>query len=128
MPLEFFNLNFLNCKAVHINMDQSGQSSGYVTLKDRKRSMSGKKRPQRVVALEKQPQREMSCCGCFKTTTTRCGIRETAATRKFALWLFLKNHDALWHVKVCRDAKRLPTSLKYRKVSWSSPFYRHDAT
>jgi len=24
-----------------------------------------KKRPQRVVALEKQPQREISCCGCF---------------------------------------------------------------
>jgi len=24
-----------------------------------------KKRPQRVVALQKQPQREISCCGCF---------------------------------------------------------------
>jgi len=23
------------------------------------------KRPQRVVALEKQPQREISCCCCF---------------------------------------------------------------
>jgi len=32
----------------------------YVTLKDRKRSLSRKKRPQRVVAWEKQLQREMS--------------------------------------------------------------------
>jgi len=39
--------------------------SMYVTLKDRKRSLSGKKRPQRVVALEKQLQREIACCGCF---------------------------------------------------------------
>jgi len=29
-----------------------------------------------------------------KTTTTRCGIRETATTRNFVLWLFLNNHDA----------------------------------
>ena len=29
-----------------------------------------------------------------KTTTTRCGIRETATTRNFALWLFLNNRDA----------------------------------
>jgi len=32
-----------------------------------------------------------------KTTTTRCGIRETAATRNCVLWLFLTNHNALWH-------------------------------
>ena len=37
------------------------------------------KRPQRVVALEKQLQSEMSCCGCFKTTT-RSGITETATS------------------------------------------------
>jgi hypothetical protein len=41
------------------------------------------KQPQRVVVLEKQPQREMSRYGCFKTTTTLCGIRETATTRSF---------------------------------------------
>jgi len=41
-----------------------------VKLKDRKRSLSG------------------------KTTTMRCGIIETATTRNFLLWLFLKNHDA----------------------------------
>ena len=29
-----------------------------------------------------------------KTTTTRCGIRETATTRNVVLWLFLNNHDA----------------------------------
>ena len=51
----------------------------YVTLKDRKRSLSAKKkRPQRVVAFEKQPQREICCCGCFETTATRCDMRETA--------------------------------------------------
>ena len=36
-----------------------------VKFKDRKRSLSRKKRPQRVVALEKQPQHEVLCCGCF---------------------------------------------------------------
>jgi len=40
-----------------------------------------------------------------KTTTTRCGIRETATTRNFVLWLFLYNRNALWHVKICHDAK-----------------------
>jgi hypothetical protein len=45
------------------------------------------KRPQRVLELEKQPQREMSCCGCFKTTTTRCDVREKATTRNVSLWL-----------------------------------------
>jgi hypothetical protein len=39
--------------------------SMYVKLKDRKRSLSRKKLSQHVVALEKQPQREISCCGCF---------------------------------------------------------------
>ena len=29
-----------------------------------------------------------------KTTTTRCGITETATTRNFVLWLFLNTHDA----------------------------------
>jgi len=43
-----------------------------------------------------------------KTTTTRSGIRETATTRKFALWLFLNNHSALWHVKICVDAEVVP--------------------
>jgi len=28
-----------------------------------------------------------------KTTTTRCGITETATTWNFMLWLFLNNHD-----------------------------------
>jgi len=29
MPLEFLNLNFLNCKAAHINKDQREQGSRY---------------------------------------------------------------------------------------------------
>jgi len=33
-----------------------------------------KKRPQRVVALEKQLQCEILCCGCFYTTTTHCSM------------------------------------------------------
>jgi len=40
-----------------------------------------------------------------KTTTTRCGVRETATTRNFMLWLFLNNRNAVWHVKICHDAK-----------------------
>jgi len=52
----------------------------YVKLKDRKRSLSG------------------------KTTTTRCGIRETATTRNVVLWLFLNNRNALWHVMIYHDA------------------------
>jgi len=39
--------------------------SVYVTLKDQKRTLNGKKQPQRVVALEKQLQREIACCECF---------------------------------------------------------------
>jgi len=46
-------------------LDDVHLRSMYVTLKDRKRSLSGKKNPQRVVALEKQLQREIACCGCF---------------------------------------------------------------
>ena len=63
-----------------------------------------KKRPQRILALEKQPQCKISRCGCFKTTTC-CGIRETATTRTFTLRLFLNHHNTLWHVKICHDAK-----------------------
>jgi len=43
----------------------------YVKLKDRKRSLSR------------------------KNDQTRCGIRETATTRNFVLWLFLKKTTAL---------------------------------
>ena len=43
----------------------------YVKLKDRKRSLSRKKK-----------------------TTTCCGITETATTRNFVLRQFLNNHDA----------------------------------
>jgi hypothetical protein len=32
-------------------------------------------------------------------------IREIATTRNFVLWLFLNNHNALWHVKICHDGK-----------------------
>jgi len=32
-----------------------------------------------------------------KTTTTHCGFTETATTRNCVLWLFLTNHNALWH-------------------------------
>ena len=43
--------------------------------------------------------------GREKTTTTRFGMRETAASRNFVLWLFLNIRNALWHVKICHDAK-----------------------
>jgi len=39
-----------------------------------------------------------------KTTTMHSGIRETAITQTFMLRLFLNNHNALWHVKICHDA------------------------
>ena len=52
-----------------------------VTLKDRKRSLGG------------------------KTTTTRCGIRETAITRNVMLWLFSNNHNALWHLKMRKSCR-----------------------
>ena len=47
-----------------------------------------------------------------KTTTTLCGIREKTATRNFMLWLFLNNRNALWHVKICHDAKVVSWLLK----------------
>ena len=47
-----------------------------------------------------------------KTTATRCGITETATTRHFMLWLFLNNRNALWHVKICRDARVVSWLLK----------------
>jgi len=40
-----------------------------------------------------------------KTTRTRCGITETATMQNFVLWLFLNKRNALWHVKICHDAK-----------------------
>ena len=46
-----------------------------------------------------------------KTTTTRCGIRETSITRNVVLWLFSNNH-MLWHLKVCHDAKVVSWLLK----------------
>ena len=58
-----------------------------VMLKDRKRVLSG------------------------KTTTTRCGIRETATTRNCVLWLFLNNHNALWHERNSHNAKCLLNEL-----------------
>jgi len=38
----------------------------YLCLAQRSKTLiEQKKRPQRVVTLEKQSQREISCCGCF---------------------------------------------------------------
>jgi hypothetical protein len=59
-----------------------------------------------------------------KTITTRCGIKETATTRNFVLWLFSNNRNALWHVKICHDAKVVlwllkemtTTSLDFMKI------------
>ena len=73
-----------------------------------------------------------------KTTTTRCGIRQTATTRNFALWLFLNNHNALWHVKICHDANVMwwllkemtKTSSEFMKIPQGVvvvSFYGHDA-
>jgi len=96
----------------------------YVKLKDRKRSLSGKK------------------------TTTRCAIKETATTRNFVLWLFLNNRNVLWlflnnrnvlwHVKTCHDAKVVTWLLKEKTTTSSDfmklpqavvvfTFYSHDA-
>jgi len=48
----------------------------YVCYAQRQKTLNErKKRPQRVLTLEKQPQREMSCFGCFKTTTTRSFVQ-----------------------------------------------------
>jgi len=73
-----------------------------------------------------------------KTTTTRCGIRETAATPNFMLWLFLNNRKSLWHVKICNDAKVVSWLLKEMTTTSSDfmkipqgvvvvTFYSHDA-
>ena len=59
-----------------------------------------------------------------RKTTTRCGITETATTWNFVLWLFLNNRNALWHVKICHDAKVVlwllkemtTTSSDFRKI------------
>jgi len=48
-----------------------------VKLKDRKRSLSGKKRPQRVVALEKKPQREILRCGSNSEDSEGFGLKVT---------------------------------------------------
>jgi len=47
-----------------------------------------------------------------KKTTTRCCIRETVITRNVVLWLFSNNHNALWHLKIYRDAKVVAWLLK----------------
>ena len=77
----------------------SALASICVKLKDRKRSSSG------------------------KNTTTRCGITETATTRNFVLWLFLNNGNALWHVKICHDAKVVLWLLKKMTIT-SSDFMK----
>ena len=58
-----------------------------------------------------------------KTTTKRCGIRETATTRNFVLWLFVKNRNALWHVKICHDAEVVLWLLK-EMTTTSSDFMK----
>jgi hypothetical protein len=69
----------------------------------------------------------------------RCGIRETATARNFVLWLFLKTRNALWHVKICLDAKVVSwlleemttTSSDFMKIPQGVmvvSFYSHDAT
>ena len=46
-----------------------------------------------------------------KTTTARCGIKEIAITRNCVLWLFLNNHNALWHERNSHNAKCLLNEL-----------------
>jgi len=66
------------------------QLSKCICYAQRSKTLIGQKKwPQHVLVLEKQPPREMSCYGCFKTTTTRSGIRETATMRNVVLWLFI---------------------------------------
>jgi len=62
-----------------------------------------------------------------KTTTKRCGIRETATTRNFVLWLFVKNRNALWHVKIRHDAKVVLWLLK-EMTTTSSDFMKTPQT
>ena len=49
-------------------------------LRSKIQNAEQKKQPQRVMALQKQPECEIVCCDCFETTATRCGMRETATT------------------------------------------------
>ena len=55
-----------------------------------------------------------------KTTATHCGIWETETTRNFMLWLFLNNHNALWHVKICHEAKVVSWLLEEMTTSSES--------
>jgi hypothetical protein len=49
-----------------------------------------------------------------------CGIRERAITQNVVLWLFSNNHNALWHLKVCHDAKVVvAVKVKDKKRSMS---------
>jgi hypothetical protein len=48
-----------------------------VKLKDRKRSLSGKKRQQRVMALQKQPQCEILRCGSYSEDSEGFGLKVT---------------------------------------------------
>jgi len=50
----------------------------YVKLKDIKRSLSGKKRPQCVVALGKQPQRKILPCGSYSEGSEGLGLKVTS--------------------------------------------------
>jgi len=72
----------------------------YVKFKDPKRSLIGGKKIE-----------------------TRCGITETATTRNGVLWLFLNNRKALWHVKICHDAKVVLWLLK-EMATTSSDFMK----
>ena len=47
-----------------------------------------------------------------KTTTTPCGVTETATTWNFMLWLFLNNRNALWHVMICHDGESRVVAVK----------------
>ena len=47
-----------------------------------------------------------------RTTTTCCGIIGKPTTWNILLWLFLNNRNALWHVKICHDAKFVSWLLK----------------
>jgi len=51
--------------------------NAYVKLKDRKRSLNGKKRPQHVMALEKQTQREILGCGSYNEESEGFGLQVT---------------------------------------------------
>ena len=52
----------------------------------------------------------------------RCDIRETATTRNCVMWLFLNNRNALWHMKICHDAKVVLWLLK--EMTTSSSFMK----